>query len=161
MPIFVKPSMTTCVLALSSALTFSAMPAKAAENSFSFPPQAATLQAGATGGVAINLPPVGSPTFFIVFVLPRDYAKNEKVSVIWDTVLDDVLGLAHPAASRATAARAAPACRAFLTCNLLVPERLMQAAPPRRAPAAARGPLAPLFPPGASRARRPHTPASG
>ena len=48
-------------------------------------------------------------------------------------------------ASRATAASAAPAWRAFLTCYLLVPERPLQAAPPRRTPAAPRGPLAPLF----------------
>src|SRR5438046_5695089 len=33
--------------------------------------------------------------------------------------VDDELGLAHPAASRATAASAAPAWRAFLTCYLL------------------------------------------
>jgi hypothetical protein len=38
-------------------------------------------------------------------------------------VVVDELGLAHPAASRATAASAAPAWRAFLTCYLLVPER--------------------------------------
>src|SRR5689334_25411990 len=63
-------------------------------------------------------------------------------------VPDDELGLAHPAASKATAASAAPAWRAFLTCYLLVPERPLQAAPPRRAPAAPRGPLAPLFHPG-------------
>src|SRR6516162_11501032 len=62
-------------------------------------------------------------------------------------VVVDVLGLAHPAASRASATSAAPAWRAFLTCYLLVPERLLPAAPPRRASAAPRGPLAPLFNP--------------
>lgn len=82
MPTFSRPSTTACILAFSSALTFSAMPAKAAENSFSIPTQATTPQAGATGGVAIGLPPAGVPTFFMNFVLPRDYAKNQKISVV-------------------------------------------------------------------------------
>jgi hypothetical protein len=82
MPTFSTPSITGCILAFSSALIVSAMPAKAAENSFSFPPQAATVQNGAIAGAAINLPSNGTPDFFISFVLPRDYAKNEKVSVI-------------------------------------------------------------------------------
>lgn len=74
--------MTACLLALGSALTFSAMPAEAAENSFSIPTQATTPQAGANGGVAITLPPAGTPRFFMNFVLPKDYAKNEKISVV-------------------------------------------------------------------------------
>lgn len=82
MPTFSGPSTTACILALSSALTISAMPAQAAENSFSFPPQAAAVQGGATSQITINLPATGTPDFFINFVLPRDYAKNGKVSVI-------------------------------------------------------------------------------
>lgn len=82
MPTFSGPSMTACILALSSALTFAAIPAKAAENSFSIPTQATTAQGGANGGVAIGLPPAGTPSFFMNFVLPRDYAKNEKISIV-------------------------------------------------------------------------------
>jgi hypothetical protein len=82
MPTFSGPSTTACILALGSTLAFSSMPAKAAENSFSIPPKATELQAGATAGTAINLPPVGVPSFFITFVLPRDYAKNQKFSVV-------------------------------------------------------------------------------
>src|SRR5690348_3349579 len=76
-------------------------------------------------------------------------------------VPDDELGLAHPAASKATAASAAPAWRAFLTCYLLVPERPVIGC---SAPAGSRRPArtaGPPLPPGASRARGPHTPASG
>src|SRR6476660_1604318 len=80
--------------------------------------------------------------------MPPVSVTMQPLNVDLVVVVVDELGLAHPAASRATAARAAPAWRAFLTCYLLVPERPLQAAPPRRAPAAPRGPLAPLFHPG-------------
>src|SRR5215831_14090508 len=76
-------------------------------------------------------------------------------------VVVDLLGCAHPAASRATAASAAPACRAFLTCYLLIPEHPSQATPPRRAPAAPREPLVPLFHPEHPGLAGPRRPASG
>src|SRR5881275_368012 len=74
--------------------------------------------------------------------------------------VDDELGLAHPAASSATAASAAPAWRAFLTCYLLFQERLSQAAPPGGLPLPPRT-AGPPPPPGASRACRTQTPCLG
>src|SRR5215467_1607259 len=55
---------------------------------------------------------------------------------------DDELGLAHPAASKATAANAAAARKACLTCKPPLPERLSPA-PLGRVPAASCGLLAP------------------
>src|SRR5438105_3302379 len=72
---------------------------------------------------------------------------------------DDELGLAHPAASKATAASAAAARKACLTCLPPVPERLSPA-PPRRVPAAPCGALAPSSP-GAPMGRRSQAPAPG
>src|SRR5215831_397177 len=56
--------------------------------------------------------------------------------------VDDELGLAHPAASKATAANAAAARKACLTCKPPLPERLLPA-PLGRVPAASCGLLAP------------------
>ncbi len=82
MPPFFRPSATAFFLAVSGALTLSATPARAAENSFSIPPQATTLQGNAIGGGTVILPGTGSPGFVFSFILPRDYAKNKKISVV-------------------------------------------------------------------------------
>ena len=63
-------------------------------------------------------------------LMPPVSVTMQPLNVDVVVVVVNELGLAHPAASRATAASAAPAWRAFLTCYLLVPERLSQAAPP-------------------------------
>jgi hypothetical protein len=57
-------------------------PASAASQSFSVPIQAVTLASGATIGTSLNLPATGSPSFFINFVLPRDYAKDSPITVV-------------------------------------------------------------------------------
>src|SRR5690349_2095605 len=63
-------------------------------------------------------------------LMPPVSVTMQPLNVDVVVVVVDELGLAHPAASRATAASAAPAWRAFLTCYLLFQERLSQAAPP-------------------------------
>jgi hypothetical protein len=72
-----------CALALGVQLP--AVPASAADGSFSFPPRAAYAQLGAdTDLISIRLPKTGGdPGFYFNFVLPQDYSRNDKVSIVF------------------------------------------------------------------------------
>src|SRR6266516_6377815 len=76
-----------------------------------------------------------------------------------EPVEDDELGLAHPAASKATAASAAATRKACLTCYLLV-QSACRPLRPDGVPTASCGLLAPP-PPGAPMGQRSQAPAPG
>ena len=68
--------------ALAACLVLWAQPASAQQGSFSYPPQAASVEGNAVIGHTVALPNVGTPSFFINFVLPRDYKNNGDVRIV-------------------------------------------------------------------------------
>lgn len=68
-----------CAVVLGLSISTSA--AWGAARSINIPPQAVTPSGGTSVGATLSLPPAGTPSFFMTFVLPRDYTPNGGLTV--------------------------------------------------------------------------------